>query len=368
MKKELIDYRKTVLENYENLRLGKSNCIPFSFEKLRSYYPGHDRGMLLGVTGSAKSGKTSIVSNLFFYSTMDYLYEHNNAFPCHFLWFSLEEPIRKFYARLDSYLLNKYYNIRIDYNTLMSKLPEKKMPQNVLDIWLSDEYKSLVSFYTTNVTVIKNRKYAEDILMEIDRFAAQLGTVSKQPNMASNGLRQKIVNYKSNFPDGYFFVVIDNLTNIQATREEHIKYQAIEHLCSELVSLKDLYNFCFVVIIQQNKKETGSLKAFLNDNILSNAAGIRDYPSLEQDCTDLWAITNPCEFQQLREFPPSGGYDLEAFKRNYFRVLQFVVSRNGEPSPPIPLFFDGATSQIEMLPPPDDYLKLKNYYNKINNF
>ena len=62
------------------------------------------------------------------------------------------------------------------------------------------------------------------------------------------------------------------------------------------------------------------------------------------------------------------GYDLDAFERNYFRVMQISASRNGEVSPAVPLFFDGATSTFEMLPSPDDIKGLQKFYDRIKSF
>ena len=357
-KNDLEEYRDLIVSNYQNAVGGKDNCIPFLFPKLRHYYPGHDKGMLLGITGSAKSGKTALVSHLFYYSTMDYLIEHPNAFPVHFIWFALEESKRKFFARLDSYLLNRYYHIRVDYNTLMSKIAEKRMSEEVFKLWCSKDFKYLQDFYTERLTLVKYKNTSDAILNEIHYRASQLGKVKKN----SNG---KIVEYTPAYPDAYIFVVIDNLTNLNVSGKQYIKYNAIEQLCTELVSLKDLLNFSFILLIQQNIKETGNLKALMNDNILSSAAGIRDYPSLEADCTDLWSISNPAVFSQIHDF---GGYDLEAFERNHFRVMQIIASRNGEVSPAVPLFFDGATSTFEMLPSPDDFKALQKYYDKIKSF
>lgn len=370
-KNDLDEYRDLIVSNYNNALAGKNNCIPFIFPKMQQYYPGHDKGMLLGITGSAKSGKTALVSQMFFYSTMDYLYKNPDAFSVHFLWFALEESKRKFFARLDSYLLNKYYGIRVDYNTLMSKTADKRMSEEIFKVWTSEEYKYLVDFYTERLTLVKYKKTSEAILNEINKFASGLGHVIKEKgefDAKRNMWKSTVVGYEPSRPDAYIFVVIDNLTNLQATREEYIKYNAIEHLCNELVSLKDLYNFSFILLIQQNIKETGNLKAFMNDNILSTAAGIRDYPSLEADCTDLWCISNPGVFPQLRWYPQIDGYDLDAFERNYFRVMQITASRNGEVSPAVPMFFDGATSSFEMLPPPDDERGLQKFYDKIKSF
>ena len=179
-KNDLDEYRDLIVSNYNNALAGKNNCIPFLFPKMQQYYPGHDKGMLLGITGSAKSGKTALVSQMFFYSTMDYLYKNPDAFSVHFLWFALEESKRKFFARLDSYLLNRYYGIRVDYNTLMSKTADKRMPEKVFKIWTSDKYKLLVDFYTERLTLVKYKKTSEAILNEINKFATGLGHVIKE--------------------------------------------------------------------------------------------------------------------------------------------------------------------------------------------
>ena len=196
MNDERDKYRSLVQENYSNALAGNSNCIEFAFPKLRQFYPGHDKGMLLGITGSAKSGKTALTSHLIYYSTMDYLYKSNDKFPCHFLWFALEEPSRKFYARLDSYLLNKYYHKRVDYNTLMSKTAEKRMPKEIYDIWSSEEYRALFKFYTDNVTLVKYKKTAESIINEINEYASKLGKLTKESigyNEKKNKYEAKVV-------------------------------------------------------------------------------------------------------------------------------------------------------------------------------
>ncbi|MBR6347456.1 MAG: hypothetical protein IKR80_00725, partial [Spirochaetales bacterium] len=53
--------------------------------------------------------------------------------------------------------------------------------------------------------------------------------------------------------------------------------------------------------------------------------------------------------------------------RNYGRFLYIIRGRDGEQGGVCPLFFDGAVSEFEELPKPDDINALTKIYNRINS-
>ena len=77
----------------------------------------------------------------------------------------------------------------------------------------------------------------------------------------------------------------------------------------------------------------------------------------------MLGLTNPYA-HELSEYL---GYDIKKLK-NYFRMLEVVIRRDGQSNGMIGLFFDGCCNFFTELPAPDKSDELKMFYNIIESY
>lgn len=344
------EFNRKVIERRNRAIIGQPNCIPFGISQLRPFFPGIDKCQYIGITGTAKSGKTSFMSNLMLYDPLEQLFQNNGLYDLQYLYISLEEPYEKILARYVSYLFYRIYNKRIDYNLLMSNDSERLMSDEQVKLFLSDDIQKRLQFFINHVTFVFFTTRIDQIIFKILQFANKCGKVTFT-EISNDGVVEKLPTaFTPNNPNQYRVVILDNLTNVDTSKSHPTKFSAIEKLSSKIVGFKDLFNFTFVALIQQNPKETGSMAAYNSGNILGTVSGIRDYPQLAGDVTDLWSISNPSDFQQCHTFGENGNYyDIDRLG-GYFRVFKILRCRNGECNIPANLFFDGVSMHYELLP------------------
>lgn len=368
MSKYLDSFINIIGDKRERAINGIPNCVPFILQQMQDIFPGLGHRQYLAITGGNKDGKTTLMSQFVLYHTLDMAYNNPSTYRVHFLYFSLEENFLKIFARYTSYLLYKIYNVRCDYNHLMSANLKMTLPKNIYDMFLSDTIQEHLRFFDNNVDIITNERNSIGIIKKIREYANSVGTTYYKKDTfidQNEQLRHYVDKYVINDPEIYYFVIIDNYNNLIPTRNEKVLYSSILTLSSEIVTMKDLYGFTFVALIQQTDSETNSLEAYKYGNIIATKAGLRDFKQLGGDITDLWGISNPGNFNMLNEWPKNNGYDLNKFKRRYFRVFNIILSRNGEANYIVPLFFDGAVSSFEALPAANNYTALDAFYKKI---
>lgn len=319
------------------------------------------------ITGATKAGKTQIMSYFFIFNVLLYSFRNQDKYKVHYLYFLLEESIEDVFCRFTTYILNSVFGIRIDYDTLTSSTEKNKLPDDVLAIIESSEFKAYMQFFEDHVQFETNSFTSDQIEQALDSYARQFGTITmrkvKQKTSVGYVTSDTYENdsYTSNSKDINHIVVLDNFNNIQLTDYEYNLNEAISNVSKLFVKGKNMFHFTFVAAIQQVDSETHSLSAVNNGNILATKAGIKDSKQPGNDCTQLWGINNPGEFDQLSSFK---SYNLNKFHRNYFRCLEVIFCRKRKGKKFFNFFFDGATTSYQLLPPPDSE-EMNDYYNKV---
>ena len=98
------------------------------------------------------------------------------------------------------------------------------------------------------------------------------------------------------------------------------------------------------------------------DRTRPTADGLADCKVTSRDVNLLLGLYSPYKYGK-REYE---GYNVERFK-NHIRFLEILEDRdNGGAGMICPLYFDGAVSEFEELPLPDDNYELSKYYNLLN--
>lgn len=360
------DTIKSLKYRKERAETGQINCIPFPIKHLRTKFPGIEQSTYLVVTGGSKTGKTQISNYLILYNSIIYAYTHPNEVRVKFLYFPLEESKDIIILRFISYVLYVKYKVRISPLELNSTNRERPLPSEVLALIESPEMQSIVNFFESCVEFYEGANNSVSISITVDNYAKKHGKLVEGKETFydedSGEWKHYIDHYEPDDPDEYVFVYLDHINLINPTNKEGTMLNAITNVSKNMVRFKNRYKYIAVVLQQQTDSETNSLEAVKNNNILATKAALKDGKVTGQDLTLLFGVSNPGSFQNINEWR---GYDLNKFKRKYFRVFQLIMNRFGEGDVIVPMYFDGATNYYQPLPGAGETARLEEFYQLI---
>jgi hypothetical protein len=378
------------MENYDDLSLyssileeiegakkfvedGGINCIPNPFPNFRRKFPGIRKKTYYIITGATKSAKTQFLNYFFIITPILYYMENPDKLRPKILYVPLEETKEEIAMRFYSYVLyllskGKYM---LNSEDLLSVNADKVLPQEVLDLMKSEEFKKYAKVYEECVTFITDVRHPTGILKRIEEYFASSGhieTTSKEVvyTDSMNQVHKETVNtkhYIPNNPNEYVICITDHAgllsqetEKIDERRRERLTLKAtIEKLSDYYRYLRDTYEAIPVLVMQQNS-ETTNLEAIKEERIRPTKDGLKDSKRPGEDCTVLIGITNPHSFGLTKyiEYPISR-------LKDYFRLVEIVLNRKGRANQLCPLFFDGSVNMFMELPPPEDKRGLEKY-------
>lgn len=352
-------------ERRQNILDGNINCIPLPFSRFRSELPGIEKGMYYLVSGASKAGKTQLATYLFIFNTIFYAYHHREQVHPKFFYYNLEETEIKITLRFMSYLL---YTVtegrkRISPVDLRSTNENKVLPQEIIDLFETEPYKSILAFYEECMDFRPSRN-PTGIWKDLKAHAEANGeTFTKEIEITDEkGNTKKVKQFDYYIPkdkNEYVFIVIDHVSLIESERGMDLR-NSINKVSEYLVIFRNRYNYIPVVIQQQNQ-DTISLDAFKANRIRPTLNGLADSKATGKDCNLFIGITSPYTFE-IAEYM---GYDILRFKSN-IRFIENVLNRDGESSVLCPLFFDGAVNDFRELPLPKETAKIQEIYNYLD--
>ena len=152
---------ETIKQRRERILSGGINCIPFGLPRFEEVFPGIESKTLTYITANTKIGKSKLADFLYVYKPLFYAMNHPEQLRIKIIYFTWEMSIEEKYLSFMSYLLAVLsgYKIRIDSKSLISTRASKPLPQEILDILNSDEYKKyfqLFFFFLTYIDSIRN--------------------------------------------------------------------------------------------------------------------------------------------------------------------------------------------------------------------
>ena len=135
-------------ERRENILNGNINCIPLPFNRFKNEFPGVEQGKYFLVSGGSKAAKTQLTNFLFVYNTIFYAFHHRDKVHPKIFYYPLEETQETITLRFMAYLLYNFSNgkIRISPTDLKSTDESKVLPQEILDLFETKEYKDIMQF------------------------------------------------------------------------------------------------------------------------------------------------------------------------------------------------------------------------------
>ena len=134
--------RKRILET------GGVLTVPFPIIGFRGIYPGLEKEQILLTSSYSKGSKTQFTSWAFLYNSIDFCMKHNiefNVFYCN--W---EESIERVEQRFQSYLLFKYFKVRISPAKLRSS-GNNTIPEDILNKLNDPRIKAELDYWNKHV-------------------------------------------------------------------------------------------------------------------------------------------------------------------------------------------------------------------------
>ena len=363
---------ETIKQRRERILSGGINCIPFGLPRFEEVFPGIESKTLTYITANTKIGKSKLADFLYVYKPLFYAMNHPEQLRIKIIYFTWEMSIEEKYLSFMSYLLAVLsgYKIRIDSKSLISTRASKPLPQEILDILNSDEYKKYFQFFEDHVTYIDSirnpfgvykfcRDYAQNngkqYTKVIDIINHQTGEIIEKKEVDDY--------YIQSDPEEYRIIIVDHLALLTPEKGSSLRESMVDLSSKYFLTLRNKYNFTVVGIVQQAMAQESNENLRLG-KLRPTVDGIGEAKIIARDCNTMLGLFSPFR-HGIRDYE---GYDITKFKDN-IRFLEVVISRSGGAGAICPLFFDGATDYFTELPLPTDP-KLIHVYkllDRVNN-
>lgn len=357
-----------IKERRDRIIRGLINCIPFPFPRFRVWFPGIERARYYLVTANQKVGKSKFADKVFVYDPFFYFLENPQQGSVKVLYFtremSKEDKMTEFYSHL-LYKLSRG-EIRISPVDLKSTRVDKPVPQEVLDLLESEDYQKYIKAFENTVTYIDDIGNPTGVNKYCRAWAEAHGhftyTTQRMKDSDTGKVIEKEVidQYIPDDPEQIVIIVYDNASNI--IEESNLgKMGSIEKLSKYFVTLRNQLGMSPVLIQHQAQAQEGvdNIKLKL---MKPSASGLADCKSTIRDINTAFGLYSPFKFEEHSY----KGYDIDVF-RNNIRFMEILDDRdNGAGGLVCPLYFDGAVSVFEELPPSSDKEAMQKVYAFLN--
>lgn len=352
--------RKEIIES------GGINCIPSPFKRYRNTFIGVEQGKYITLTAATKGYKSQFSSYLFIYNSVLYAYNNPDKVKVNILYFPLEETpeavIERFMCHL-IYIMSKT-QIRITPQNLRSTDENNPLPDEIIDLLESDEYKRILTFFIDSVKFY-NETNPTGIYNVSKDFIKDQGTITYKDQPITDKITGKVSTIKAfdyftpNSNNVYNLIYIDHIGLISTERGLDLR-ESMNKLSEYLVILRNRYNFTPIVIQQQVFNET--MDAFKLNKLKPTVTGLADSKYTARDSNIVMGLFTPYNYE-LKDYM---GYDVTIFKKN-LTFLEVLVNRDGESNNVAPLYVDGGVTYFNELPLPNDSERMSSVYRFIEN-
>lgn len=156
---ELID---RVIQNLEerrsNILNGNINSIPSPFKRFRNDFIGIEQGQYVVVTAPTKGSKSQFTNFMYVFTPILYAYNNPDKISLKIIYFTLEENADRIVQRFMSFLL--YYlsrgKIRISPRDLRSTDNNNPLPEEIIELLKSEEYRKILNFFESTIDFISD--------------------------------------------------------------------------------------------------------------------------------------------------------------------------------------------------------------------
>ena len=352
----------------ERILNGEINCVPLPFPRLKMWFPGIEKRRYGVITANQKIGKSKLVDFMYVYEPFFYMLEHPDQLRLKVLYFTLEMGKKEKFYEFLCHLLFRLDGIRIDPTNLKSTSADNPVPDEILELLVSDKYQEYIKRFKETVTFIDDErnptginKYCRSFALNRGKFHFKKVTRRNEEGVLED--REIVDYYEPNDPDEYVVVILDNYSNL-APESGMNKMQTIEKMSKYFITQRDQFDFCIIAVQHQAQSQEGIENLKLN-KLMPSSDGLADAKTTSRDINFLLGLFSPFKYG-IREYE---GYDITKF-RNNIRFLQVLEDRDsGSGGQICPLFFDGAVNYFIELPLPNDaegINKVTTYINNLN--
>lgn len=358
---------KLIRNNISRIKSGGIISIPSRFRRFRKDYVGIIKGTYTLITAATKAGKSQITNYLYLFTPILYAYHNRDKCRVKIFYYPFEEKDTDITMRFMSFLLYELSNGAYEYSpSQLSSIDNTPLPEEVLDILESPEYKNILDFYVDHV-VFSDTKNPTGIYKEMVEYASNNGTIHYETYINKEGSEErKFSHYVPDDEDEYRIVIVDHVSLLSTERDWNLK-QTIDKLSEYFVILRNKYGFNPVVVQQQAFNENAD--NYKLQKLRPTLTGCSDskYPSRDADLT--LSLFSPYK-HELREYL---GYDVSILKDN-IRFFEVLANRHGISNGIIALEFMGNVCSFKELPPSNSadmqpvYNRIKQRNNPIADF
>jgi hypothetical protein len=353
---------------------GQNTGLKCGLPKLGKFINNIQRARMYVIGGSAKSGKTAIIDEMFVLSP--FLLEHKTGnIKLKIKYFSYEISKIEKMAKFCAFFMYENYGITdtngkpFSSNYILSKGEYKLNEEHykIVEKIYNDELNELfgnggvIDFY-------EDRDNPYGIANEIHRHAEANGEyIYKEYDFkCDNGTfekRNRRVGYRPSDPKEFVIVICDHADLIRATRNMDSKHK-IDELGRICVEFRNLVGYSFVIVQQLNREmgKTDRLK-FSGDDLQPMAEDFKNTGNLIEDANLVIAIFNPSVYKHIHQHL---NYDIDRLGK-YYRSVHILQSRETECFVNEGLFFLGEIGNFTELPEASNLQSLEKFYNYIKN-
>jgi hypothetical protein len=360
-----VNMRDDLTAAFENGIKGRNKGLPTGIPKLNRAIHGVQRGAIIGVAGSPKSGKSTLADSAFLINPYMHMLE-NPEVDIDFFYWSLEmnkvdvrfRSISHFFARdygitsvdipngktykgstimmmNSSYLLGKLENDdnepivpSEEHQRLFKEILEKRI--NPMFGTYDDKGKRVTE---GKVTIIedKNDSNPTGVFNYLMNYAKKNGTFLYEEYETTDGAGKKIIKhrvsgYRPNNPDKYIIIITDHMRALKRERQYTLK-QNMDKMGEYQIILRNLCNFTFIDIIHLNRNISDITRIkFNNEFLFPNNDDIKDSGNIAEDCDYLLTMFDATDdrYGIKKHF----GMDIEDIIN--YRSIHLVSSRHSE--------------------------------------
>lgn len=363
LKEDVRKVKEDIIANAEKVKEGKFVGLPwyYIFPKIGEFIPVIPKATQIMFTAGSGVGKSHswLGMILFSHYKLKKLFP-NNIYKVKFLIALLEDPKEMFISRLFCMILYDKYDIRVDVLTLksMRKQPLSLEVRNKLDD-VEQEINSLLNDCEIIDSIYNSTglfKWVRSISNRIGKHYNKIVTFNKDDGTS---YEQEIYShYEINDPELQVIVIVDNLNNLQTESKDGRplnRQESINRWTSEYgrLQITKHYKFTIVNILQQSadseKPQYDYKSNLIVDRVKPSLDGLGNSKECQRDHILIFGLFAPDRFG-IATYPENGGYNISVLKDSY-RSFIILKSNISECNKEIPLYFDGACSRFQELPP-----------------
>lgn len=332
---------------------GKVTSVLFPFERLSARFPGWERGHYYCITAATSVGKTKITKFLAVISVYKFIKEHPEI-DYKIMYFALEESIDEFWLSMLSSLLYEFYDISLSLA----------------------ELKSLGNFTLSNYTLEKIKEckeYIDDMSSKIEvvdhiyngygiyKHVHDWHLLNGKEDFDTSTSEKVSKKYTPNNPNLWFFIIVDHLSLLTGEKGESL-YEAIgrfsKHYCLKHF-VKKLN--CVTIAVQQQDMTTDKMEYHqgqtIEEKLEPSIPGLANCKETARDYHFIMALFSPNRYGMSKH----RGYDIKQLTNKYVSMKILKDRHYGLANMYIPLYFNGATTYYEELPPAKDLIDYTKY-------